>query len=83
MILFGGIQLVTIHKTNIEKAYDTARIKAKQIDHPVLLSIVEEVDAVDPLSFYYGGRSFNGERFLWKDRDHRSEEHTSELQSHS
>ncbi|MFI8686124.1 isochorismate synthase MenF [Rossellomorea sp. NPDC077527] len=62
--------MVTIHKTNIEKAYDTARIKAKQIDHPVLLSIVEEVDAVDPLSFYYGGRSFNGERFLWKDRDH-------------
>ncbi len=70
MILFGGIQLVTIHKTNIEKAYDTARMKAKQLHHPVLLSIVEEVDAVDPLSFYYGGSAFNGERFLWKDRDH-------------
>lgn len=70
MILFGGIQLVTIHKTNIEKAYDTARMKAKQIHRPVLLSIVEEVDAVDPLSFYYGGNSFHGERFLWKDRDH-------------
>ena len=69
MILFGGIQLVTIHKTNIEKAYDTAKMKAKQIHHPVLLSIVEEVDAVDPLSFYYGGSSFIGERFLWKDRD--------------
>jgi menaquinone-specific isochorismate synthase len=70
VILFGGIQLVTIHKTNIEKAYDTAKMKAKQIHHPVLLSIVEEVDAVDPLSFYYGGSSFHGERFLWKDRDH-------------
>ncbi|WP_230980960.1 isochorismate synthase [Rossellomorea arthrocnemi] len=62
--------MVTIHKTNIEKAYDTAKMKAKQIHHPVLLSIVEEVDAVDPLSFYYGGSSFHGERFLWKDRDH-------------
>ncbi|WP_232066057.1 isochorismate synthase [Bacillus sp. KH172YL63] len=62
--------MVTIHKTNIEKAYDTAKMKAKQIDRPVLLSIVEEVDAVDPLSFYYGGSSFHGERFLWKDRDH-------------
>lgn len=70
MILFGGIQLVTIHKTNIEKAYDSAKAKAKQIDRPVLLSIVEEVEAVDPLSFYYGGSSFIGERFLWKDRDH-------------
>jgi len=70
VILFGGIQLVTIHKTKIEKAYDTAKMKAKQIHHPVLLSIVEEVDAVDPLSFYYGGSSFIGERFLWKDRDH-------------
>ncbi|WP_226673651.1 isochorismate synthase MenF [Rossellomorea aquimaris] len=62
--------MVTIHKTNIEKAYDSAKMKAKQIDRPVLLSIVEEVDAVDPLSFYYGGSSFIGERFLWKDRDH-------------
>ncbi|WP_044340361.1 isochorismate synthase [Rossellomorea aquimaris] len=62
--------MVTIHKTNIEKAYDTAKMKAKQLHHPVLLSIVEEVDAVDPLSFYYGGSSFVGERFLWKDRDH-------------
>ncbi|MCA1066492.1 isochorismate synthase [Rossellomorea sp. AcN35-11] len=61
--------MVTIHKTNIEKAYDTARMKAKQIDHPVLLSIVEEVDAVDPLSFYNAGSSYLGERFLWKDRD--------------
>ncbi|MGR3765467.1 isochorismate synthase [Rossellomorea sp. NS-SX7] len=63
--------MVTIHKTNIEKAYDTAREKAKQYQHPVLFSIVEEIDSVDPLSFYNEGNSaFKGTRFLWKDRDH-------------
>ncbi|WP_064092739.1 isochorismate synthase [Rossellomorea aquimaris] len=63
--------MVTIHKTKIEKAYDTAKLKAKQFHHPVLLSVVEAIDTIDPLSFYYEGSSFfNGERFLWKDRDH-------------
>ncbi|MCA1056791.1 isochorismate synthase [Rossellomorea aquimaris] len=63
--------MVTIHKTNIENAYDTAREKAKQYQHPVLFSIVEKIDSIDPLSFYNEGHSlFKGARFLWKDRDH-------------
>ncbi len=67
----GGIQLVTIHRTNVEKAYDTAKTKAKQLNRPVLLSIVESVDTLDPLDFYFRGSSlYKGERFLWKDRDH-------------
>ncbi|WP_341985433.1 isochorismate synthase [Rossellomorea oryzaecorticis] len=67
----GEFGLVTIHKTNIEKAYDTAMEKAKKYQHPVLFSIVEKIDSVDPLSFYNEGISlFKGTRFLWKDRDH-------------
>jgi menaquinone-specific isochorismate synthase len=67
----GEFGLVTIHKTNIEKAFDTAVEKAKQYQHPVLFSIVEKIDSVDPLSFYSEGNSlYKGTRFLWKDRDH-------------
>ncbi|MFS8185152.1 isochorismate synthase [Rossellomorea marisflavi] len=62
--------MVTIQKTNIDQAYDAALLKAQQINHPVLFSMVEETGAMDPLSFYHaGGRVFKGERFLWKDRD--------------
>ncbi len=67
----GEFGLVTIHKTNIEKAFDTAMEKARQYRRPVLFSIVEKIDAVDPLSFYNEGKAlYEGTRFMWKDRDH-------------
>jgi menaquinone-specific isochorismate synthase len=68
--LFGGIPLVTIYKTKIENAFDTAKRKAQKLNHMVLLSIVEEIENIDPLAFFHVGHSlYSGERFLWKDRD--------------
>lgn len=65
---FGGISLVTIQETDIKEKVMAALTKAKKLDRPILVSVVNKIDDIDPLLFFKKGREqFLGERFFWKD----------------
>ncbi len=63
--------MVTIQKTNSDRAFEQAKSKAKKLEKPIIYSSVLEVDYINPVAFYHAGYElFQGERFFWKDRDH-------------
>ena len=65
---FGGISLVTIQETDIKEKVMAALTKAKTLDRPILVSVVNKIDDIDPILFFQNGREqFLGERFFWKD----------------
>lgn len=65
---FGGISLVTIQETDIKEKVMAALTKAKKLDRPILVSVVNKIDDIDPILFFQNGREkFLGERFFWKD----------------
>jgi menaquinone-specific isochorismate synthase len=65
---FGGISLVTIQETDIKEKILAALTKAKKLDRPILVSVVNKIDDIDPLLFFKNGsEQFVGERFFWKD----------------
>ena len=42
--------------------------KAKKLNRPILVSVVNKINDIDPISFFQSGRKqFLGERFFWKD----------------
>jgi menaquinone-specific isochorismate synthase len=65
---FGGISLVTIQETDIKEKAMAALTKAKKLARPILVSVVNKIDDIDPILFFQNGREqFLGERFFWKD----------------
>lgn len=64
----GGFLLVTISDTELWKGIQRAIDSAKKLSKPVLLSEVQEIDHIEPLSFFAAGNNqYAGERFFWKD----------------
>jgi menaquinone-specific isochorismate synthase len=60
--------LVTIQDTELKEGIELAIARAKQLSKPVLVSEVQEIDHIEPLSFFSAGKEFyEGERFFWKD----------------
>jgi menaquinone-specific isochorismate synthase len=62
--------LVTIQDTELKERIVKAISKAKELGRPVLVSEVQKISHIEPLSFFAAGRDhFLGERFFWKDPD--------------
>ncbi|WP_394141586.1 isochorismate synthase [Cytobacillus oceanisediminis] len=60
--------MVTIQDTELKEGIQEAIERAKVLSKPVLVSEVQKINHIDPLSFYAAGKSrFFGERFFWKD----------------
>ncbi|WP_370221398.1 isochorismate synthase MenF [Cytobacillus sp.] len=60
--------MVTIQDTELKEGIQEAIERAKALSKPVLVSEVQKINHIDPLSFYAAGKSrFFGERFFWKD----------------
>ena len=65
---FGGIFLITIQETEFREKVLLAIQKAGQLDHPILVSEVQKIDFINPLTFFNSGKEhYLGERFYWKD----------------
>ena len=65
---FGGIFLVTIQETDVKEKAMAALARARRLDRPILVSVVNKIDSIDPLLFFQSGREhYLGERFFWKD----------------
>lgn len=60
--------MVTIQETEMKQKAELALTRAKQLNRPILVSNVQKIDPIDPLSFFHIGQElFLGERFFWKD----------------
>lgn len=60
--------MVTIQETELKEGILEAIEKAKALCKPVLISKVQQINQIEPLSFFVAGQeSFLGERFFWKD----------------
>lgn len=69
-LFIGGDFLVTILETELKKGIEQAIKKAKKSLAPILVSEVQKVEHIEPLSFFSAGKeNFHGERFFWKDPD--------------
>lgn len=68
MTVIGGIFLVTIQDTELKEGILEAIERATRLSMPVLVSEVQKIDHIEPLTFFsLGKESFFGERFFWKD----------------
>lgn len=66
--VIGGIFLVTIQETELKEGILIAIERAKALSKPVLISEVQQINHIEPLSFFTAGKeNFFGERFFWKD----------------
>ncbi|MGG0719734.1 isochorismate synthase [Robertmurraya massiliosenegalensis] len=62
--------MVTILETELKKGIEQAIERAKKSLVPILVSEVQKIDHIEPLSFFRAGQEkFLGERFFWKDPD--------------
>ncbi|MDZ5472628.1 isochorismate synthase [Bacillus sp. 31A1R] len=60
--------MVTIQDTELKEGIHEAIQKAHKLSTPVLVSEVQKIHQMEPLSFFRAGKeSFFGERFFWKD----------------
>ncbi|GLB58618.1 isochorismate synthase [Cytobacillus sp. NCCP-133] len=60
--------MVTIQDTELKEGIQEAIERAKALSKPILVSEVQKINHIEPLSFYAAGKSrFFGERFFWKD----------------
>ncbi|MBU8879864.1 isochorismate synthase [Bacillus sp. FJAT-29790] len=60
--------MVTIQETELKEGILEAIERAKALSKPILVSEVQQINHIDPLSFFSAGRAtFFGERFFWKD----------------
>jgi menaquinone-specific isochorismate synthase len=60
--------LVAILETELKRGIEQAIEKARKMSVPILVSEVQTVDHIEPLSFFAAGKEqFLGERFFWKD----------------
>lgn len=60
--------MVTIQETELKEGILEAIEKAKALSKPILVSEVQQIDHLEPLSFFAAGQeSHFGERFFWKD----------------
>ncbi|MFE8698151.1 isochorismate synthase MenF [Cytobacillus sp. FJAT-53684] len=60
--------MVTIQETELKEGILDAIQRAKASSKPVLVSEVQEINHIEPLSFFAAGHElFLGERFFWKD----------------
>jgi len=60
--------LVTVQDTELKKGIEQAIAKARKSSMPILVSEVQKVDHIEPLSFFSAGqKKYLGERFYWKD----------------
>ncbi len=63
-----GFFLVTIQETELKEGILEAIEKAKSMSKPILVSEVQHINHIDPLSFFMAGQeNYIGERFFWKD----------------
>ena len=68
MAVLEGFFLVTIQETDVKEKAMAALTRARRLDRPILVSVVNKVDSIDPLLFFQsGGEHYLGERFFWKD----------------
>lgn len=62
--------MVIIEDLELRKGMEEAYAKIKKDSGPVLVSQVQQIEEIDPLSFFAAGKAqFSGERFYWKDND--------------
>jgi menaquinone-specific isochorismate synthase len=60
--------LVTIQNTELKEGIIEAIERARKLSMPVLVSEVQRIHPIQPLSVFAAGRDqFVGERFFWKD----------------
>lgn len=60
--------MVTILETELKRGIERAVERAKNRSVPVIVSEVQKLDHIEPLSFFAAGNEqFLGERFFWKD----------------
>lgn len=60
--------MVTLTETELKEGILEAIDRAKALSKPILVSEVQEINHIDPLTFFTAGReAFLGERFFWKD----------------
>ncbi|WP_057761139.1 isochorismate synthase [Cytobacillus praedii] len=60
--------MVTIQETELKEGILKAIERAKALSKPVLVSEVQEINHIEPLTFFAAGHEpFLGERFFWKD----------------
>ncbi|MBP2243025.1 menaquinone-specific isochorismate synthase [Cytobacillus eiseniae] len=60
--------MVTIQGTELKEGILKAIERAKNLSKPILVSEVQEIHRIDPLSFFAAGNKlYLGERFFWKD----------------
>lgn len=60
--------MVAILETELKRGIEQAIEKARKRSVPILVSEVQTVDHIEPLSFFAAGKEqFLGERFFWKD----------------
>lgn len=60
--------MVTIQETELKEGILKAIERAKALSKPVLVSEVQEINHIEPLTFFAAGyEPFLGERFFWKD----------------
>ncbi|MDQ0273836.1 isochorismate synthase [Cytobacillus purgationiresistens] len=60
--------MVAIHDTELKEGIQKAIVKAKDLKRPILVSEVQAIEQVEPLSFFAtGSQDYFGERFFWKD----------------
>lgn len=60
--------MVTIQETELKNGIERAIRKANELAKPILVSDVQEINNIHPLSFFAGGNEcYYGERFFWKD----------------
>ncbi|UAC47650.1 isochorismate synthase [Bacillus aquiflavi] len=65
---FGGIFLITIQGTDFKEEILQGMNRAKATGKEVLLSVVNKIDHIEPLSFFAAGReNMFGERFFLKE----------------
>ena len=66
-LTIGGDFLVTIQKTELKEGISKAIEKAKNSSASILMSDIQKIDMIDPLTFFYAGKEkYRGERFFWK-----------------
>lgn len=65
------VYLVTIQKTELKEGILKGIEKAKKSSASILVSNVQKIESIKPLSFFSTGIKYYGERFFWK---HSSEE---------
>ncbi|WP_318507879.1 chorismate-binding protein [Bacillus sp. T3] len=60
--------MVILHDSELKLRIFDAIERAKSLDVPVLVSEVQKIDPIEPLSFFFSGsEKYFGERFFWKD----------------